>query len=68
MRKGAIRQMENKKHREDYVGTTNMNAENQDMAFVNDTLENAKETTPVNIMKDDLHEGHEEEPLNLNGV
>jgi hypothetical protein len=66
--KGGIRPMENKKHREDYVGTTNMEAKNQDMAFVNDTLENAKETTPVNIMKDDLNEGNEEEPLNLNGV
>jgi hypothetical protein len=60
--------MENEKHRDDYVGTTNMEAENQDMAFVNDTLENAKNTTPVNIMKDDLNEGNEEEPLNLNGV
>jgi hypothetical protein len=60
--------MENKKHRDDYVGTTNMQAENQDMAFVNDTLENAKNTTPVNIMKDDLNEGREEKPLNQNGV
>lgn len=60
--------MENEKHRDDYVGTANMEAENQDMAFVNDTLENAKNTTPVNLMKDDLNEDREEEPLNLNGV
>lgn len=60
--------MENKKHRGNYVGTGNMQAENQDMAFVNDTLENAKSVTSVNLMKDDLNEGHEEEPLNLNGV
>lgn len=60
--------MENKKHRGNYVGTTNMNAENQDMEFVNDTLENAKSVTSINLMKDDLNEGNEEEPLNLNGV
>jgi hypothetical protein len=60
--------MENKTHDGNYTGTTNMQAENQDMAFVNDTLENAKNMTPVNIMKDDLNEGNEEEPLNLNGV
>jgi hypothetical protein len=34
----------------------------------NDILENAKKTTPVNIMKDDHNEGNEEEPLNQNGV
>jgi hypothetical protein len=60
--------MENKKHRGNYAGTANMKAKNQDMAFVNDILENAKNTTPVNIMKDDLNEGNEEEPLNQNGV
>jgi hypothetical protein len=60
--------MENKKHSGNYVGTNNMNAKNQDLAFVNDTLENAKNTTPVNTMKDDINEGNEEEPLNLNGV
>jgi hypothetical protein len=43
--------MENKKHNGNYTGTNNMNVKNQDMAFVNDTLENAKNTTPVNIMK-----------------
>jgi hypothetical protein len=58
--------MENKKHRRNYVGTTNMEAKNQDLAFVNDTLENAKNTTSINIMKDDINEGHVEEPLNLN--
>jgi hypothetical protein len=58
-------QMENKKHNGNYAGTNNMNAKNQDMAFVNDTLENAKNTTPVNIMKDDINEGNEEEQLDL---
>lgn len=52
--------MENKKHREKYVGTTNMQAKNQDLEFVNDTLENSKNTTPVNIMKDDVNEGNVE--------
>jgi hypothetical protein len=60
--------MENKKHSGNYVGTNNMSAKYQDMAFVNDTLENAKNMTPVNIMKDDINEGNEEEPLNLNGI
>jgi hypothetical protein len=60
--------MENKKHNGNYTGTNNMNAKNQDLAFVNDTLENAKNTTPVNNMKDDVNEGNEEEPLNLNGL
>jgi hypothetical protein len=60
--------MENKKHNGNYVGTNNMYAKDQDLAFVNDTLENAKNTTPVNTMKDDINEGNEEEPLNLNGV
>jgi hypothetical protein len=59
---------ENKTHQGNYAGTTSMKAENQDMAFVNDTLENAKNTTPVNVMKDDLNEGKEDKPLNLNGV
>ncbi|QGQ96448.1 hypothetical protein EHS13_16935 [Paenibacillus psychroresistens] len=60
--------MENKEHSGNYVGTTNMNAKNQDLAFVNDTLENADNTTSVNTMKDDINEGHEDEPLNTNGV
>lgn len=34
--------MENNTHRGNYKGTTNMKAENQDMAFVNDTIEDAK--------------------------
>ncbi|RUT36505.1 hypothetical protein EJP77_05915 [Paenibacillus zeisoli] len=59
--------MENKSHSGNYRGTTNMHAKNQDMGFVNDTLENAKNTTPVNIMKDDINEGNEQEPLELNG-
>jgi hypothetical protein len=60
--------VENKKHRGNYLGTTNMSAENQDMAFVNDTLENAKNKTPVNLMKDDINEDNEDKPLNLNDV
>jgi len=39
--------MENKSHKGNYKGTTHMNAENQDMAFVNDTLENTKSVAPV---------------------
>lgn len=34
--------MENQTHKGNYKGTTSMNAKNQDMAFVNDTLEDAK--------------------------
>ncbi|MHA7967072.1 hypothetical protein ACX93W_23425 [Paenibacillus sp. CAU 1782] len=34
--------MENKKHRGNYKGTTAMEAKNQDMAFVNDNVEDAK--------------------------
>ncbi|MGG1517291.1 hypothetical protein ABE504_17905 [Paenibacillus oryzisoli] len=56
--------MENNKHAGNYTGTTNTNAENQDMAFVNDTLENAPNTTPVNIAKDDISENNEEKQLN----
>ncbi|MGO4549316.1 hypothetical protein AB4Z29_31505 [Paenibacillus sp. 2TAB23] len=37
--------MENKKHKGNYTGTTNMNAKNQDMAFVNDTIEDTKSTS-----------------------
>ncbi|MDQ1914432.1 hypothetical protein RAC89_29065 [Paenibacillus sp. GD4] len=54
---------ENRKHQGNYTGTGNMNAENQDMEFVNDNLENAKSVTPVNIAQDDLNEGNEDEPL-----
>jgi hypothetical protein len=59
---------ENRKHAGNYVGTGNMSAENQDMEFVNDHLENAKNATSLNIAKDDLNEGNEEEPLNVNGA
>lgn len=34
--------MENQKHKGNYKGTTNMKAKNQDMAFVNDNIEDAK--------------------------
>ncbi len=34
--------MENLKHKGNYKGTIQTEAENQDMAFVNDTLENTK--------------------------
>jgi hypothetical protein len=44
--------MENKTHQGNYRGTANMSAENQDLEFVNDTLDQAKNTTPVNISKD----------------
>ncbi|WP_171056268.1 hypothetical protein [Paenibacillus sinopodophylli] len=37
--------MENKKHKGNYTGTTNMKAKNQDMAFVNDTIEDTKSTS-----------------------
>ncbi|MFC5531107.1 hypothetical protein [Cohnella yongneupensis] len=39
--------MENKSHKGNYKGTTNMKARNQDMAFVNDTLERTKSVAPV---------------------
>lgn len=35
---------ENTKHQGNYEGTAHMKAENQDMEFVNDTLEGAKTT------------------------
>ncbi|WP_156278476.1 hypothetical protein [Paenibacillus sp. NEAU-GSW1] len=37
--------MENKSHKGNYKGTTGMKAKNQDMAFVNDTIEDAKSVT-----------------------
>ncbi|GLX70096.1 hypothetical protein [Paenibacillus glycanilyticus] len=37
--------MENKSHKGNYKGTTAMKAKNQDMAFVNDTIEDAKSVT-----------------------
>ncbi len=42
-----------------------MNAKNQDMEFVNDTLENAPNMTSVNISKDDLSEGQEQTQQNV---
>jgi len=43
--------MENKSHKGNYKGTTHMKAKNQDMAFVNDTIEGAKSIWP-NSKKD----------------
>ncbi|EPY09569.1 MULTISPECIES: hypothetical protein [Paenibacillus] len=43
--------MENKSHRGNYKGTTAMKAKNQDMAFVNDTIEGAKSVTPFSEKK-----------------
>lgn len=43
--------MENKTHKGNYKGTTAMKAKNQDMAFVNDTLENAKSVAPFSEHK-----------------
>lgn len=45
LRPGVISQMENKSHKGNYKGTTNMKAKNQDMAFVNDNVEDAKSVT-----------------------
>ncbi len=39
--------MENKSHKGNYKGTTKMKAKNQDMAFVNDTMETTKSVAPV---------------------
>lgn len=44
--------MENTKLQGNYVGTTNTNAKNQDMAFVNNTLERAAER---NLIEDPEH-------------
>jgi hypothetical protein len=57
--------LENNTHQGNYTGTTNMNAENQDMEFVNDTLENAPSVTSVNLAKDDLNEDQEQKPLSF---
>ncbi|WP_169456458.1 hypothetical protein [Paenibacillus pinihumi] len=43
--------MENKTHANNYKGTTNMKAENQDMAFVNDNVEQAKSVAPFSEQK-----------------
>lgn len=53
--------MENRKHAGNYPGTRNMNAKNQDLAFVNDTLENAPDTTPINIAQDDISQDEEKQ-------
>lgn len=53
--------MENRKHAGNYPGTRNMNAKNQDLAFVNDTLENAPDTTPLNIAQDDISQDEEKQ-------
>lgn len=49
--------MENTKYQGNYVGTTNMKAKNQDMAFVNNTLERAAENNlienPENLTETD---------------
>ncbi|MCS7459533.1 hypothetical protein N0M98_05215 [Paenibacillus doosanensis] len=39
---------ENKKHQGNYEGTASMKAENQDMEFVNDTVEGVKTTKNLN--------------------
>ncbi|MFC3799728.1 MULTISPECIES: hypothetical protein [unclassified Cohnella] len=39
--------MENESHKGNYKGTKAMAAKNQDMAFVNDTLENTKSVAPT---------------------
>ncbi|BBH23826.1 hypothetical protein Back11_51710 [Paenibacillus baekrokdamisoli] len=43
--------MENKKHKGNYKGTTHMKAENQDMAFVNDNLEDTKSVSNFQTKK-----------------
>ncbi|MBD0383039.1 hypothetical protein ICC18_23285 [Paenibacillus sp. WST5] len=59
-----ILMVENNNHAGNYTGSANMSAENQDMEFVNDTLENAPNTTPVNISEDDISEEQEDKQLN----
>ncbi|WP_019006866.1 hypothetical protein [Cohnella laeviribosi] len=39
--------MENNRHKGNYKGTTHMKAKNQDMAFVNDTIERTKSVAPA---------------------
>ncbi|MGG4033547.1 hypothetical protein ABEV74_07530 [Paenibacillus cisolokensis] len=46
--------MENQSHKNNYKGTTRMNAKNQDMAFVNDTVEDAKSTSNFSPKKKTL--------------
>lgn len=42
---GEPKLMENKIHKNNYKGTNHMKVKNQDMAFVNDTVEDAKSVT-----------------------
>ncbi|MCR2807430.1 hypothetical protein [Paenibacillus soyae] len=44
--------MENQNHKGNYKGTTAMHAKNQDMAFVNDTIEDAKSVTNFSNKKE----------------
>lgn len=46
-----MERMENKTHANNYKGTTAMKAENQDMAFVNDQVEQAKSAVPFSEKK-----------------
>ncbi|WP_208543960.1 hypothetical protein [Paenibacillus protaetiae] len=43
--------VENKSHKGNYKGSTHTKAKNQDMAFVNDTIENAKSAVPFSNHK-----------------
>ncbi|WP_424766578.1 hypothetical protein [Paenibacillus sp. sgz302251] len=43
--------MENQTHQGNYKGTTNMHAKNQDMAFVNDTIEGTKSVSNYTTKK-----------------
>jgi hypothetical protein len=59
IRAGGRNGMENKSHKGNYKGTTHMNAKNQDMAFVNDNVEEAKSVTPFSDKKTDDSYGKE---------
>ncbi|MCU6708532.1 hypothetical protein M6D81_07355 [Paenibacillus sp. J5C_2022] len=47
--------MENNTHRGNYKGTTKMHAKNQDMAFVNDTVEDSKSVSNFTSRKKKKH-------------
>jgi hypothetical protein len=47
--------MENQTHKGNYKATTKMKAKNQDMAFVNDTVEDAKSVTNFAETKHKTH-------------
>lgn len=47
--------MENNTHRGNYKGTTKMHAKNQDMAFVNDTIEDSKSVSNFTSRKKKKH-------------